>query len=64
MVMSIPKKRAMEALIWNRENRAVLKRDSREDIILMTYGVSFFGQESVHADPLRSIGGNLRCLHQ
>ena len=40
-----------------RENKIILKRFSREEIVLMTYGVNFFGQESVEKKPLRSTGG-------
>lgn len=45
------------AAIRHRENKNILKRFSREEIILMTYGVNYFGQESIDKKPLRSTGG-------
>jgi len=45
------------AAIRYRENKTILKRFSRDEIILMTYGVNYFGQESMDKKPLRSTGG-------
>ncbi len=45
------------AAIRYRENKLILQRYSKEEIILMTYGVNYFGQESANKKPLRSTGG-------
>lgn len=40
-----------------RDNKVILKKFSRNEIRLMTYGVNFYGQESKEKKPLRSTGG-------